>query len=60
MKKTERMQKQSYKNFMKLLEDGDITPIGIINSYNEMQDDLSDMLIGACQAIADYTRKEDK
>ena len=60
MKKTERRRKQSYKNFMELLEGGDITPIGIINSYNEMQDDLSDMLIGACQAIADYTRKEEK
>ena len=60
MKEIKHIQKHSYEYFTKLLEDGSITPTRVLGAYDEAQDVLSNMLIGACQAIADYTRKEEK
>ena len=60
MKMIEHIQRHSYEQMMKKLEDGSVTPMRVLSSYEETQDVLSNMLIGACQAIADYTRKAEE
>lgn len=59
MKTVKQVQRHAYEYFTKLLEDGSITPLRVLSAYDEAQDVLSNMLVGACQAISDYTRKMD-
>lgn len=59
MKTDKQVQRRAYEYLTKLLEDGSITPLRVLSAYDEAQDALTNMLFGACQAIADYTRKMD-
>lgn len=60
MEKIEHIQKQTYEHMTKQLEAGLVTPIAILDSYKKTENILNNMLIGACQAIADYTRKAEE
>lgn len=60
MEVIEQVQKHAYDYFTKKLEAETITPMKILSAYEDVQNTLQNMLVGACQAIADYTRKEDR
>lgn len=57
--KIKKVEKHSYDYFTKMLDEETITPMKILSSYDDAQNVLTNMLVGACQAIADYTRKMD-